>query len=110
MVEMNIASLPFEKYSSTFRCYQFLPDDIDSELLKEFSTSVVRQGTVNSVLYWFNISFFDQQRYYSTLHDFSYVHQAAFHTSHPLTFEQNENAVIRFVYHHGAFLINLRNE
>lgn len=109
MVEMNLSSLNFEIYSSTFTSHQFSIDDFDSEFSKEFFVNVCRQGTVNAIIYWFNVCFYDEDRSYSTLEEFSYVHQAAFLTKSPIVFQQNDNAVIQFIYHHGIFIINLKN-
>ena len=107
MVEINLSSLNFEKYSNIFTSHQFSIEHFDSEFSKEFFVTVCRQGTINAIIYWFNVYFYDDDRSYTTLDAFSYVHQAAFITKSPIVFQKNENAVVQFVYHHGIFLITL---
>lgn len=109
MVEMDLTSLNFEKHSTPFTSHLFSIDDFDSEFSKEFFVTICRHGPVNSIIYWFNLYFCDDESNYSTLQDFSYVHQAAFLTKSPIVFQPNDNAVVQFVYHHGIFTINLKS-
>lgn len=108
MLELNIATLKFEKYSNPFICHEFSAFELDRQFEKQIYTPTIRQGTINSILYWYNVNFFSDQFIYeySSLHEFSYVNQAACLTKSPIAICDNTHGfVCRMHYHHGAFLI-----
>lgn len=106
MVEMNLPSLSstYTEYSNSFICHQFSIDDLDKEYSALFYVAMSREGFVNSVIYCFDVNFYDEE-IYSTFNNFSYVHQAAFLTELPIRFRQTDHACVRLVYHHGIFVI-----
>lgn len=106
ILELNVATLKFEKYSNPFICSAFSANELDTQFELQFQQKVIRRGTINSILYWYSVNFFNDQNSYSTLHEFSYVHQAAYLTKFPVTnYEDDKTFTMYMYYHHGTFLI-----
>lgn len=81
---------------------------MDSEFHENHAVLSIQNGTVNSILCWFDFSILDDHSFYSSLHEFSYIHQTAFLPKSPIIVQLNDYVAIDFVYHHGSFLLNLK--
>ncbi|KAM7249194.1 hypothetical protein ACFE04_011159 [Oxalis oulophora] len=84
LLDVNVATLKYEKYSNTCLFYAFSPENMDSEFHENHAVLAIQNGTVNSILCWFEFSILDDHSFYSSLHNFSYIHQTAFLPKSPI--------------------------